>query len=303
MSQLSSILKLDSWIDSNRYAGAVVWLRRGVGAFIILNTLLLLPIHDMIWGSDAVLGYQETPGGWLRAPFFLLLREGWQNYYPVFIIGQLVFALLLMVGKWPQLAALLTFWFSKNLFNAYFELQNGGDQLILLMCFYLIFMSSNRKEPATTKDHLKVLISNLAVAAARWQIVLMYAFAGFYKLQGETWLSGEALGLLFGLPDYNLPWLTDWLADIPILVKAGTYFALGYQLVFPFLIWWNRLRGPVLLMGTLFHLGIIFVVGLPGFGLAVLSAYLIFLSPGKAIRWEQKRKALFGFFRRRGALQ
>jgi hypothetical protein len=62
-------------------------------------------------------------------------------------------------------------------------------------------------------------------------------------------------------------------------IKAITWFTLLAEFSLGVLIWFSRLRYPVLLLGLLFHLGIEYALNLPMFAWDVLAAYVLFIDP------------------------
>ena len=75
---------------------------------------------------------------------------------------------------------------------------------------------------------------------------------------------------------FRLPWMASMVAENGFMLQLATWVVLGYQLAFPVLVWFKKLRWPVLLMGTGMHLFIAFAMGLMDFGFAMLVAYVIF---------------------------
>ncbi len=69
---------------------------------------------------------------------------------------------------------------------------------------------------------------------------------------------------------------------IPGTLLVGTYAVFAYQLLFAVVIWIKPVRKPFLLFGLLFHLSIVFIVGLADFGLFMIASYSIFLAPADA---------------------
>ena len=165
--------------------------------------------------------------------------------------------------------------------------------IIWLMLAYAIFMQEKPAKDDTSSSMGSNLFSNLALWAARVQLVILYATAGFYKLQGNLWVKGEALYYVLSTDFYSHPLAKSLMMQSDMLLYAGNYFALGYQLLFPILIWFTKLRMPLLLVGTFFHLSIILVNGVADFGLAMIVCYFIFLP--KTITTRVLKESLWEF--------
>jgi hypothetical protein len=62
-------------------------------------------------------------------------------------------------------------------------------------------------------------------------------------------------------------------------LKIGSRFTLLLEFSLGVLIWFRRLRYPLLLIGVLFHLCLEYALNLPMFEWDVLSAYVLFVDP------------------------
>jgi predicted DCC family thiol-disulfide oxidoreductase YuxK len=87
--------------------------------------------------------------------------------------------------------------------------------------------------------------------------------------------------------------------DFPFLSLIGTYATLGFQWLFPILIWQRRWRLPLISFGLLLHLGIAFGMGLFTFGLVMYVSYLLFLPEDKAGKllaaWRERSPLIVGY--------
>ncbi len=272
----------------NRHQFAVRLFRIGLYAFLLVNTLLLLPIAPQIWSPE---GFMLPQSNW-DSPIFALLNllanPGFENLWPWFIAGQIAFLLLGLWGQWPRLAAIGIWFFSANLIHRGTELSNGGYHMLSLFLFYQLFISSREVKKDTFWGGLTNLCSNLGMWAIRLQVVALYATAGLYKLIGTDWISGDAMGKVLQVPFFTHPIAMDYLVPMEGAMKLASWLVLAFQVSFPLLVWFRKLRPWVLGAGTFFHLSIVFVVGLADFGLVMLVSYLAFHSEASAAYWGAK---------------
>jgi hypothetical protein len=77
------------------------------------------------------------------------------------------------------------------------------------------------------------------------------------------------------MPYYMSPLDMSPLLNIKPLEQLVGYAIIGFQLLFIFLIGFNALRIPLLLMGVAFHVGIILSLNIYPFGFAMLVHYLL----------------------------
>ncbi|MEE1754410.1 HTTM domain-containing protein [Streptomyces sp. SP18CS02] len=133
-------------------------------------------------------------------------------------------------------------------------------------------------EPKVLLDVLANLSHNAALAVIMAEVCLIYATAGWYKIQGSRWQDGTALYYPLKL-DYFTPWpfLSDLLAASGVMVMVLTYGTVIVQVAFPFTLFNRRVKNVLLVMMMLEHAGIALLLGLPFFSLAMIAADAVFL--------------------------
>lgn len=165
-----------------------------------------------------------------------------------------------------------------------------------------------RRAPADgTNETVQPSVSaNVALRLLQVHVCFIYAAAGLAKLQGLSWWSGTAVwGTLvnfemspmrFGLY-YSLMYLLAsnyfWLQ---LVLTAGTYFTLFFEISYPFLIWGQRTRWLMLLMAFFLHGCIGTLMGLSTFALMMLVMNMAFLPDSfvhgllHRLRWHTGRR-------------
>ncbi|MEV7613061.1 HTTM domain-containing protein [Streptomyces sp. NPDC089799] len=141
-------------------------------------------------------------------------------------------------------------------------------------------------------DVLANLVHNAALLVIMVEVCLIYATAGWYKIQGSRWQDGTALYYPLGL-DYFTPWpgLSSLVAGSGTLVMALTYGTVLVQVAFPFALANRRIKNVLLAVMMLEHLGIALLLGLPVFSLAMIAADAVFL-PTVLLLWLGGRAAV-----------
>ncbi|MEC4017384.1 HTTM domain-containing protein [Streptomyces sp. H27-D2] len=136
-------------------------------------------------------------------------------------------------------------------------------------------------EPRTLLDVIANLAHNGTLLVIMVEVCLIYATAGWYKVQGSRWQDGTALYYPMHL-DYFSPWpaLSDALAGSGLLVMLITYGTVIVQVAFPFTLANRRLKNVLLVLMITEHLSIAVVLGLPFFSLAMIAADAVFLPTG-----------------------
>ncbi|MGW8490450.1 HTTM domain-containing protein [Streptomyces sp. NPDC055886] len=133
-------------------------------------------------------------------------------------------------------------------------------------------------EPRTLLDVLANLAHNATLAVIMAEVCLIYATAGWYKIQGSRWQDGTALYYPLNL-DYFTPWpaLSDILGASGLMVMVLTYGTVIVQVAFPFTLFNRRVKNVLLVVMIAEHAGIALLLGLPFFSMAMIAADAVFL--------------------------
>ncbi|MCE9567384.1 MAG: hypothetical protein K8U57_35740 [Planctomycetes bacterium] len=134
--------------------------------------------------------------------------------------------------------------------------------------------------------------AGFAIRLLQIHVCFIYAAAGFSKLKGEGWWSGQAFWDVIVNPEFtpmNTAWyegLLRWIAGSKPLYHTLCTFAvwstLAIEICIPFLVW-TKARWLVLFLATAMHAVIGVIMGLNLFELLMIVMYLAFL-PDRVIR-------------------
>ena len=124
----------------------------------------------------------------------------------------------------------------------------------------------------------------------QFQIALIYFVSGWVKFQSSEWLDGTIMQYVLIHPQYSR-W--DGLSFIgnPLLsgLLAGlAWFILWWELLFPYLLSNSYSRNISLLIGILFHVGLLFTMNLRWFPVIELSLYPALLTNNSFLCLEEK---------------
>ncbi|WP_406862055.1 HTTM domain-containing protein [Streptomyces sp. HUAS MG47] len=146
-------------------------------------------------------------------------------------------------------------------------------------------------EPRTLLEVMANLVHNGALLVIMAEVCLIYATAGWYKIQGSRWQDGTALYYPLKL-DYFSPWpaLSDLLASGGVVVMLLTYGTVLVQVAFPFTLFNRKVKNVLLAAMMLEHAGIAVLLGLPFFSMAMIAADAVFL-PTAFLVWLGARAA------------
>lgn len=170
----------------------------------------------------------------------------------------------------------------------------GLDQILGLLCLYLAVgpcgaclsvdswirkLKARRKQTtesaveAVTK--LKSSSATVSLRLIQIHLCVIYFWAGFAKLKGDSWFTGEAMWNVIANLEYQTTDLT-WMAHVPWLPYLVAHITVIWELFFCVLVWNKTVRPVVLLIGTGMHFGIGAFLGMWTFGLAMTFCYFAF---------------------------
>jgi hypothetical protein len=265
----------------HRTIGAVA-LRVMVGSATLALYAFHLQQRAFLWGSNGVFPRDVSS-------MFLSLKSSWSLYNlapnetwesALFILGMVVTALF-TAGFSTRVTSVLFFVFTFSLYTRNEILLDGGNNLLILIAFFLMFVDSSGKHipgrSAQAANPFVALVHNLAVVAIIGQVSILYFTSAWAKMMGHMWQDGTAVYYVLRTSEFHLSRFTDPIIHDPFLVVALTYGTIILQIGFPFMIWNRTLKYPWILGACIFHLGIAYFMGLVWFSLTMLSCELILI--------------------------
>lgn len=177
----------------------------------------------------------------------------------------------------------------------------GLDQILTYCCMYLAFTpcgtafsvdawlrerTSGADRPAVTNrtrlwlfpDNRPSISANIATRLLQLHLCAIYLFGGLAKARGQLWWDGTALWYAVSNYEYQSFDLT-FLSDYPTFFTALTHVTLFWEIFYIALVWPRLTRPIVLVIAVAVHAGIGLFLGMATFGLMMIFANGIFLSP------------------------
>jgi hypothetical protein len=272
------------------------------GVLVILNGLLLLPEMDAFFSDLGILprNVAATYASGRRVNVLVWLPNDplWLRvFFAVFLLA----ALFTAVGLFTRLSTVLVFVGLVSLHHRNPVILNGGDTILRLSAFYLVFAPAGR---ALSVDRwLRVRrgalppgppapIEPWAQRLIQIQMSVAYLATVYWKVGGFTWLDGTAVYYASRLHEFGrfpVPYLFDHLWTI----KLMTWGTLVVEFALGTLVWFRELRYPVLVAGLLLHLGLDYSMNIPLFQWTMVMAYVLFVDDRdlrRAARWLAARR-------------
>ncbi|WP_261718939.1 HTTM domain-containing protein [Streptomyces sp. FZ201] len=152
---------------------------------------------------------------------------------------------------------------------------------LALAVWWLVGRYARTAQPRVLLDVIGNIVHNGALFVIMAEACLIYATAGWYKIQGSRWQDGTAVYYPLHL-EYFSPWpaLADALAASGVMVLLVTYGTVLVQVAFPFTLFNRRAKNVLLAFMMFEHAVIAVVLGLPFFSLAMIAADAVFLPTG-----------------------
>ncbi|MCM1971577.1 MULTISPECIES: HTTM domain-containing protein [Streptomyces] len=152
---------------------------------------------------------------------------------------------------------------------------------LALAVWWLVGRFARTAQPRVLLDVIANIVHNGALFVIMAEACLIYATAGWYKIQGSRWQDGTAVYYPLHL-EYFSPWpaLADALAASGVMVLLVTYGTVLVQVAFPFTLFNRRAKNVLLAFMMFEHAVIAVVLGLPFFSLAMIAADAVFLPTG-----------------------
>ena len=267
-------------------------LRVAISLWLLKEVCINWQSMELLYGQAAFFVPKNTilnrlPGG---LPFI-------RDHYLWFISLYLVVILMniLGVGRWFTALALLMLFYLLYQMNMFFT--NAGDKMARLILTYLVFADSyqyfvliKEKTASIYVQRFRNLVSNLAALSIMIQLCVAYFTLGIAKLNDPLWQHGQATYYALSMERYTGTSLNKYLVQYKWLNVLSNYAVMLFELGFPLLIWFKKLRKPLLLFGLVFHLCIYIFMMIYGFQIVFLMAYGLFLPNSFFTRLYQRAK-------------
>jgi predicted DCC family thiol-disulfide oxidoreductase YuxK len=275
--------------------------RIGIGALLIEQYGLVTPYLLEFFGNTGWMTPELLPkfldDSWLGAPpfaqsifFYFTAPWQWIAFHAFFLLC----CLALMLGwrtswvKWVVLVGKISYDYRNPSFIY------GADILVGCVLFVLCFApigralsldrvravrAAKRENLAATLPPYSSPMAGACIRLIQLQMAVLFFCSATSKLKYDEWWSGDAIWLVFTLPDYFNSFLTGLIAQHYWLSAAGTYGTILIEIAYPFLIWQRRTR-PYMLAAALFlHLMFALLMSLIFFACAMTTGHISFVRP------------------------
>lgn len=171
---------------------------------------------------------------------------------------------------------------------------------VLVRCIFIIFIWS----PCFNVLSLDSLLARkrgkpLPVNASQWtwrliqiQLSIVYLWTFWAKFKGDNWFDGSAVYYatrLETMRNFTIPWILD---SSPLLMFA-TWSTLFIEFALGSLVWFKRLRTPIVILGIALHLGIEITMTIPFFEWVMMVLLMNYFNPEEYVELYEKCQKWF----------
>lgn len=272
--------------------------RIAYGMLVILDVLLLWPEWLTWFGPRGLqsIGTMHALAAGTRINLFAALPETDASANAIFWI-LLVSAVFVTTGFLTRLSSAVVFVGLTSLHQRNLFITNGGDSLLRVTGFFLIFAPAGA---ALSIDRLVRVWRGVETVEVRprapWaqrmiqiEVAALYLSSFWAKAQGPHWLDGTATYYAFHLEQLRRFPLPSWFLT-PAIVRLSTWLTLALEFSLGVLIWFKDLRYWILLSALLLHAFIEYSMNIPLFEWIMCSAFITFVYPEDLTRvWQRVR--------------
>lgn len=298
-----SAVSFRSTLEERRTGAALM--RIAFGGLTVILYALHLHQRNLLWGPGSVVSWADNltllaqSRTWTIYQFFPSAL-GAECLYWLGLAISLMFAL----GLFTRVTSILFFLFTWWLYQRNWYAIDGGENLLIILAFYLMFadlsaLSLDRTLFPRRKERsgawLSGMLHNFAVTACLVQLSILYFESGFYKIQGHVWSNGTALYYILHTNEFSLPGWSEWVWRSAALVSIGTYATILFEVMHPFLLWHPRLKYLMFTGAVFLHTGIGILMGLPWFSLTMISAHAVLFKDAEyeaLVQWARRVRQL-----------
>lgn len=199
------------------------------------------------------------------------------QYFPdslkvVYLFSAIYFVSLVSftVGFKTRFFSIFSFILMTSFHQRNIDILNSSDLLLRILMLYMIFSPAmkalsvdaylkRKKGAAYSKEHAPWVHRLIQI-----QVSVVYLTTIYSKLKGQTWLDGSAVYYSTRLIDFarfTIPYLMDSI----IFLKLMTWMTLFIETLLGCMILFSKYRKYIIYLGIIFHLGIEYLMTIPGF--------------------------------------
>ena len=258
------------FFDDYRYKSQSLWFKRLLYIFVIIKCIYWLCYYNLLFGENSIVYTEPHSIGFIKDFAFSLYNSNSTNLGYVFLVSAILLSILPFFFRKLYFISDFILWILIiNISNKLYPTLTSGDYLMNQFLLFNCFLALEKN-----KSNFKISLHNLASIAIIIQICLVYFLSAIAKLNNEAWLNGSAISTTLQIKQYSLELFPNYRQNALSFIL--NYVVLFYQLFFPLVIWFKKIKKPFLIIGIIMHLFIAFAMGLMSFGFIMILGYVYF---------------------------
>lgn len=277
-----------SFVARDRFLIGAALLRISIGLIVLYQYLIHYGQRHFLFSSSGISVFSDD---FKKNVLSLYNLSDSLLYFDIIYHLSIVTSVIYLLGYKGRIFTLINFIFYYSLSVRYGHISDGGDNLLIICMFLLIFSNSTAyfsldsarfNLNKTTKENtfiyqLSSIFHNFSVLFCIIQLCILYFFSGAYQLMGELWQNGTAIYYISQVKEFSRPILRHMVNEHLWLTIFATYFSMIIKLAFPFSIFNKTLKPFIVAAMVAFHVGIAIGMGLLTFSLImIMTEFLVF---------------------------
>ncbi|UFJ62332.1 DCC1-like thiol-disulfide oxidoreductase family protein [Brevibacillus sedimenti] len=275
-----------NFITQDRFLIGVSLLRICIGLIILYQYLIHYGQRYFLFSAEGVMPFYEGQHDWSLYHLSPSL-----TYFDIIYHLGIVVSFIYLLGFKGRIFTVLNFVFYYSLYQRYGHISDGGDNILIICMFYLMFANNTayfsldharfkryrEANKGTLCYQFSAMLHNFAVLFCIVQLCILYFFSGMYQLMGELWHNGTAIYYISQVKEFSRPLLRYLVEEHLWLTIIITYFTMWIKIAFPFTILNKKLKPFIVAAMVTFHLGICIGMGLLTFSvIMIILEFLVF---------------------------
>jgi hypothetical protein len=264
------LLEIEHFLLQNKHRNInLLWFKRG--AYLILLVKML-----SIWSSlDMTYHYAIEVRG-LSSNFSVSSFIFWAGSTPFLNFFWGLCCLIVVFGIFSRTKywlSAIVYLISLNYLNLVYATQNGGDIYLNLFLFILVFFNENK-----TQNDKAQLLNGAVFYFIMLCVSGIYFINGYVKILNPDWRDGSFLNGVWNLKYFANPNLIpSWFFN-PLMMVLTAWSVILFEIAFPFVLMFKRLRIWLVFLGLIFHIFIGLLLSLVSFAAVMMLPYLLLIN-------------------------
>lgn len=244
---------------------------RALVLLTFVKILILWPFSHSVMNHRSITLPRSWFGKIIVAPSFLA-----NDNVDVFFTIALIFLFVAFFIRPNYFTTVLFFWLTFNLYIVYLPFANGADLVLFMLALWCIPIAARPEFKSETGSIVQKACHNAGIILCQLQVIFIYLVSGWDKLNSEAWRSGTAIDYVIHLRNLVNPAFAGMFGH-PTLQIVLSWMTIVFELAFVVLVWFDKTRISILIIGVIFHLFIWIVMSLPDFAITMIISYILFL--------------------------